>query len=141
MQSQSSQGFHKRAPLSPPHRFHSVLITIMDALANAKATPGDHRTTPAPQPPPCMLPSSMHAPAPFPPIPPQFYHYRREVAGRCKPNAAHYALAAFEKRSAAEGREVQIITQNVDGLHQVGWELCAAAKLEQHHALACAWHQ
>jgi NAD-dependent SIR2 family protein deacetylase len=49
----------------------------------------------------------------------EFYHYRREIAGACRPNAAHYALTAFQKRLAREGRTVDIITQNVDGLSLV----------------------
>jgi hypothetical protein len=59
---------------------------------------------------------------PSPTSPPptiKFYHYRREVVSRCRPNAAHYALAAFERRTAQEGRVVSLMTQNVDGLHLV----------------------
>lgn len=67
----------------------------------------------------------------------EFYHYRREVAGAAKPNAAHFALAAFQRRCAAEGRAVDVITQNVDGLHQAAgsevielhgsvWDVCRA---------------
>lgn len=47
----------------------------------------------------------------------EFYHHRREVAAACRPNAAHYAIAAFQRRAAAEGKRVSVLTQNVDGLH------------------------
>lgn len=40
----------------------------------------------------------------------------RALAGEIKPNAAHYALAGMQKRHTA--KNVTIITQNVDGLHQ-----------------------
>ncbi|TDQ18648.1 NAD-dependent deacetylase [Algoriphagus boseongensis] len=42
-----------------------------------------------------------------------FYNQRRKQARECQPNAAHLALAALEKYF-----EVQIITQNVDDLHE-----------------------
>lgn len=42
----------------------------------------------------------------------QAFEMARETIGRAKPNAAHEALAAF-----ARGREVNLFTQNVDGLH------------------------
>ena len=41
----------------------------------------------------------------------EFYHYRREVMGSKQPNPAHDAIAAFEKRAAAEGRKCVVITQ------------------------------
>jgi len=43
----------------------------------------------------------------------EWYGWRREVVRRCEPNAAHLALAAF----AAGRAGVEIVTQNVDGLH------------------------
>jgi NAD-dependent deacetylase len=43
----------------------------------------------------------------------EFYNQRRRKARDCKPNAAHLALAQLEKHL-----EVQIITQNVDDLHE-----------------------
>jgi NAD-dependent deacetylase len=42
-----------------------------------------------------------------------FYNQRRRQLLKSKPNAGHYALAALEK-----DYEVQIITQNVDNLHE-----------------------
>lgn len=38
---------------------------------------------------------------------------------RCRPNDGHYAVAALQRRLAAEGRRVSVITQNIDRLHQV----------------------
>ncbi len=43
----------------------------------------------------------------------EFYNQRRKQARECQPNAAHLALAQLEKHL-----EVQIITQNVDDLHE-----------------------
>lgn len=43
----------------------------------------------------------------------EFYNQRRKQLYECSPNAAHYALAELEKKF-----DVQIITQNVDDLHE-----------------------
>ena len=43
----------------------------------------------------------------------KFYNERREQVRAAKPNAAHLALAALEKKY-----EVNIITQNIDDLHE-----------------------
>ena len=43
----------------------------------------------------------------------EFYNQRRKQARECQPNAAHLALAELEKVL-----DVQIITQNVDDLHE-----------------------
>jgi NAD-dependent deacetylase len=43
----------------------------------------------------------------------RFYNERRKAAALAQPNAAHFALAELEKDF-----EVQIITQNVDNLHE-----------------------
>lgn len=43
----------------------------------------------------------------------RFYNERRRQVLQAKPNAAHYALVKLEKKF-----EVQIITQNVDDLHE-----------------------
>jgi NAD-dependent deacetylase len=45
----------------------------------------------------------------------KFYNERRKQLYDCEPNAAHYALAELEKKF-----DVQIITQNVDDLHERG---------------------
>lgn len=44
-----------------------------------------------------------------------WYEWRRELRRNTQPNAGHYALAALEKFLA----RVVIITQNIDGLHQL----------------------
>ncbi len=45
----------------------------------------------------------------------EFYNQRRKQLYECAPNAAHFALAKLEKKY-----DVQIITQNVDDLHERG---------------------
>lgn len=44
----------------------------------------------------------------------EWMQYRRELVARCAPNAAHLAIAAFQ---ATPGTRVEVVTQNVDGLH------------------------
>ncbi|XP_004922940.1 NAD-dependent protein deacylase [Bombyx mori] len=46
----------------------------------------------------------------------EFYHYRREVAAKAKPNAGHFAIAKFEDNHGSQ-KKITVITQNVDGLH------------------------
>lgn len=36
----------------------------------------------------------------------------------CQPNAAHYALSAAEERARERGVDFQVVTQNIDRLHQ-----------------------
>nr|XP_057929068.1 NAD-dependent protein deacylase sirtuin-5, mitochondrial [Doryrhamphus excisus]XP_057929069.1 NAD-dependent protein deacylase sirtuin-5, mitochondrial [Doryrhamphus excisus]XP_057929070.1 NAD-dependent protein deacylase sirtuin-5, mitochondrial [Doryrhamphus excisus]XP_057929071.1 NAD-dependent protein deacylase sirtuin-5, mitochondrial [Doryrhamphus excisus]XP_057929072.1 NAD-dependent protein deacylase sirtuin-5, mitochondrial [Doryrhamphus excisus] len=48
----------------------------------------------------------------------EFYHYRREVMLTKKPNPAHLAIAECEERLGRQGREVTLITQNIDELHR-----------------------
>jgi NAD-dependent deacetylase len=43
----------------------------------------------------------------------EWYTWRREKVGGCRPNAAHHALAALDARTP----EFLLATQNVDGLH------------------------
>ncbi|KAF8072976.1 sirt5 [Scenedesmus sp. PABB004] len=62
----------------------------------------------------------------------EFYHYRREVTARCAPNPAHVALAAFERRAAAEGRRFTLVTQNIDRLHH---DAGSRAVIELHGSL------
>ena len=45
----------------------------------------------------------------------RWYDWRRSLLEPCKPNAAHYALVELENIAG----NVTIITQNVDGLHQL----------------------
>lgn len=44
----------------------------------------------------------------------EWYNWRRELVAKCRPNAAHHVLAAWSRRSPG----FQLITQNVDGLHE-----------------------
>lgn len=48
----------------------------------------------------------------------EFYHYRREVMLTKDPNPAHLAIAECEERLSKQGREVTVITQNIDELHR-----------------------
>lgn len=48
----------------------------------------------------------------------EFYHYRREVIQRVKPNPGHLAIAECETRLREQGRRVMVITQNIDELHR-----------------------
>lgn len=68
----------------------------------------------------------------------EFYSYRREVVLTKKPNQAHHAISEFEKRAVTEGREVHVITQNIDGLHQAAGSknvIELHGKLVLHHQL------
>jgi NAD-dependent protein deacetylase/lipoamidase len=42
----------------------------------------------------------------------------RAVIGRAEPNEGHRALAAWQRRVLAGGRELTLVTQNVDDLHE-----------------------
>ncbi len=44
----------------------------------------------------------------------KFYDYRRQLISKVSPNNAHRILAKWEK----ELKKVEIVTQNIDGLHQ-----------------------
>ncbi|XP_060934102.1 NAD-dependent protein deacylase sirtuin-5, mitochondrial-like [Limanda limanda] len=46
----------------------------------------------------------------------EFYHYRREVMLSKNPNPAHLAISECEERLTQQGREVTVITQNIDEL-------------------------
>lgn len=48
----------------------------------------------------------------------QFYAYRRKLVSQIAPNAGHYAIAELEKFAQNAGKEVVVITQNIDELHQ-----------------------
>ena len=78
----------------------------------------------------------------------EWYAFRRDTVAACRPNAGHRALAAF----ALGGREVRIVTQNVDGLHALAATEAAgeespepAMPLELHGSLfrvrcvQCSW--
>ena len=50
-----------------------------------------------------------------------FYDMRRAALAKVEPNAAHMALARLEREFAqSEGRELLLVTQNVDDLHERG---------------------
>ena len=55
----------------------------------------------------------------------RWYAWRREKVAACRPNAAHAALAALEDRLP----ELHLVTQNVDGLH----ELAGSRRLTELH--------
>eukprot|EP00064_Thunnus_orientalis_P004125 superscaffoldBa00000364_g4136 len=48
----------------------------------------------------------------------EFYHYRREVMLTKNPNPAHLAIAECEERLSKQGRNVTVVTQNIDELHR-----------------------
>lgn len=49
----------------------------------------------------------------------RFYNARRVQMGLAKPNAAHIALARFERKfTETAGKTFRIVTQNVDDLHE-----------------------
>ncbi|XP_076302980.1 LOW QUALITY PROTEIN: NAD-dependent protein deacylase sirtuin-5, mitochondrial-like [Lasioglossum baleicum] len=48
----------------------------------------------------------------------EFYEYRRKIASEANPNKAHEAIAAFQNRKLKEGKNIVIVTQNIDELHQ-----------------------
>lgn len=48
----------------------------------------------------------------------RWYLGRFRSLARAEPNAAHTALAALERSYAAQGGELLLVTQNIDGLHR-----------------------
>lgn len=58
-----------------------------------------------------------------------FHNYRRELVGRCHPNAAHAAIAQAQRAHP----HVTLITQNIDGLHTLAG---STGVLELH---GCLW--
>jgi NAD-dependent deacetylase len=48
----------------------------------------------------------------------RFYDMRRERIQQVEPNAAHFALAELDREWRGEGRNLLIVTQNVDDLHE-----------------------
>ncbi|MBW3533777.1 MAG: NAD-dependent deacylase [Gemmatimonadetes bacterium] len=67
----------------------------------------------------------------------EWYAWRRDTVGACAPNQGHRALAAFQASRAG----VTLVTQNVDGLHEIaareaaGRESEPAAPVELHGSL------
>ncbi|MGB3739926.1 MAG: NAD-dependent deacylase [Pontixanthobacter sp.] len=48
----------------------------------------------------------------------RFYDARRAAVQTVEPNAAHHALARLDRKWGGEGRNLLIVTQNVDDLHE-----------------------
>jgi NAD-dependent deacetylase len=81
----------------------------------------------------------------------KWYAWRREQALAAQPNPGHHALARWEQWLAERGGRLDLITQNVDGLHQTagsknvielhgsGWVLrctrCTHERLDRTHPL------
>ena len=53
----------------------------------------------------------------------EWYGWRRERVGACRPNAAHEAIAHL----TLEHEDARLVTQNVDGLHELALEEVAEA--------------
>ncbi|MBI4442377.1 MAG: NAD-dependent deacylase [Acidobacteria bacterium] len=49
----------------------------------------------------------------------EWYAWRRELIHRAQPNAAHRALAALQEQWSAKPGQFWLVTQNVDGLHDL----------------------
>jgi NAD-dependent deacetylase len=49
----------------------------------------------------------------------EWYDWRRGLIAEAKPNPGHYALAKAEANTEARSRNFTLITQNVDGLHEL----------------------
>lgn len=47
----------------------------------------------------------------------KWYEERRRKVLNCAPNAGHLAIARYQNWAKEQGREVIVLTQNVDGLH------------------------
>jgi NAD-dependent deacetylase len=61
----------------------------------------------------------------------QLFWAMRRAVQRCMPTPAHRALAAFEQR----GRDVLVVTQNVDGLHQAA----GSKRVVEYHGSLARW--
>jgi len=48
----------------------------------------------------------------------RWYDWRRTQCAQVQPNPAHHALATLEQELHRAGRQLTLVTQNVDGLHQ-----------------------
>ena len=67
------------------------------------------------------------------------FYWKHMVALQARPNAAHRALAAFE----AAGHKITVITQNIDGLHQMAGSknvLEAHGSVHRYTCLKCGRH-
>ncbi len=50
----------------------------------------------------------------------EWYHWRFSKCADAKPNPGHEALARLQQLKRDAGGDVAVLTQNIDGLHQVG---------------------
>jgi len=55
----------------------------------------------------------------------EWYSFRRERVGACRPNAAHVAIA----RLTLGNEDARLVTQNVDGLHELALEEAVSERL------------
>lgn len=67
----------------------------------------------------------------------RFYNWRRQAAADAQPNAAHRALARFERDFVAQGHALTLVTQNVDSLHQRAGSTGAIAMHGTHATVRC----
>ena len=58
----------------------------------------------------------------------EWYDWRRSLIAQAEPNAGHYALASAETRA----RKFTLITQNVDGLHELAGQPQCSSPAWQH---------
>ena len=79
----------------------------------------------------------------------EWYAWRREKVAGAKPNPGHTALAEIERKCIARDANFTLITQNVDGLHQVAGSrnvielhgnICRVKCFDHHHAVA-SWSE
>ena len=49
-----------------------------------------------------------------------WYQWRARMVRACEPNAGHLALGAWQRRLHAAGGQLDVVTQNVDDLHERG---------------------
>ena len=64
----------------------------------------------------------------------EWYGLRRERVGACRPNAAHEVIA----RLTLENEDVRLVTQNVDGLHELALEEAVAERLSSEKSVSRA---
>ena len=67
----------------------------------------------------------------------EFYSARRRGALSVSPNTAHHALAAFARSREEKGMEFTLVTQNVDGLHEMAHRQAGAAMPLTMHGRVC----
>jgi NAD-dependent deacetylase len=66
----------------------------------------------------------------------RFYDMRRAAIQTKEPNEAHYALAKLDRKWVGEGRNLLIVTQNVDDLHE---RAGASRLIHMHGTHLTAW--